>query len=118
MKSTDFGKTWTRSAKENRDRPIFPGSRFATPYFVEYGQDGRASVDNADRYVYALSNDGFWDNGNNLVLGRVARSKIGHLGATDWQFYGGRDGMEDSAWTPDMARTDRPAGLGHGGQFP
>jgi hypothetical protein len=88
IKSTDFGKTWTRSAKENYDRPMFPGSRFAAPYFVEYGQDGRASVDDADRYVYALSNDGFWDNGNSLVLGRVARSKIGDLRAADWQFYG------------------------------
>jgi hypothetical protein len=67
---------------------MFPGSRFAAPYFVEYGQDGRASVDDADRYVYALSNDGFWDNGNSLVLGRVARSKIGDLRAADWQFYG------------------------------
>ena len=82
IKSTDFGKTWTRSASENYDQPMFPGSRFATPYFVEYGQDGRASVDNADRYVYALSNDGFWDNGNNLILGRVARSKIGDLRAS------------------------------------
>jgi hypothetical protein len=29
---------------------MFPGSRFAAPYFVEYGQEGRASEDNADRY--------------------------------------------------------------------
>ena len=34
IKSGDFGKTWTRSAKENYDRPMFPGSRFATPYFI------------------------------------------------------------------------------------
>ncbi len=98
---------------------MFPGSRFATPYFVEYGQDGRASVDNADRYVYALSNDGFWDNGNNLILGRVARSKIGNLSATDWQYYQGGDGMEDSAWMSDMARAklvlDAPGKLGMNG---
>ncbi|MGA2258103.1 MAG: hypothetical protein ABSG53_25845 [Thermoguttaceae bacterium] len=119
IKSTDFGKTWTRSAKENYDQPMFPGSRFTTPYFVEYGQDGRASVDNADRYVYALSNDGFWDNGNNLILGRVARSKIGNLSASDWRYYKGGDGMEDSAWTSDMARAklvlDAPGKLGMNG---
>jgi hypothetical protein len=119
IKSSDFGKTWTRSAKENYGRPMFPGRRFATPYFVEYGQDGRASVDNADRYVYALSNDGFWDNGNNLILGRVARSQIGRISATDWQYYQGGDGMEDSAWKSDMARAnpvlDAPGKLGMNG---
>jgi hypothetical protein len=119
IKSTDFGSTWTRSAKENYERPMFPGSRFATPYFVEYGQDGQASVDNADRYVYALSNDGFWDNGNNLILGRVARSKIGSLRATDWQFYSGGDGMDDSAWSSPMAQAklvlDAPGRLGMNG---
>jgi hypothetical protein len=98
---------------------MFPGRRFATPYFVEYGRDGRASVDNADRYVYALSNDGFWDNGNNLVLGRVARSQIGGLRAADWQYYRGGDGTEDAAWTPDMARAkpvlDAPGRLGMNG---
>ena len=93
---------------------MFPGSRFATPYFVEYGQDGRASVDNADRYVYALSNDGFWDNGNNLILGRVARSKIGNLRAADWQYYRGGDGMEDSAWTSGHGAGE--AGAGCAGQ--
>jgi hypothetical protein len=119
IKSSDFGKTWTRAAKDNYERPMFPGSRFAAPYFVEYGQDGRASLDNAGRYVYALSNDGFWDNGNNLVLGRVARSKIGNLNAADWQYYQGGDGMADSAWTADVARAslvlDAPGKLGMNG---
>ena len=40
-------------------------------------------MDNADRYVYALSNNGFWDNGNNQVLGRVPRDQIGALKASD-----------------------------------
>jgi hypothetical protein len=119
IKSTDFGKTWTRSAKDNYERPMFPGSRFATPYFVEYGQDGRASVDNADRHVYALSNDGFWDNGNSLILGRVARSKLGNLMGTDWQYYSGGDGMDDSAWTSRMAQAklvlNAPGRLGMNG---
>jgi hypothetical protein len=116
IKSTDLGKTWTRSARQNYEEPMFPGRRFATPYFVEYGQDGKASVDNADRYVYAISNDGFWDNGNNMILGRVARAKIADLHAADWEFYVGGDGMEDAAWTRDANNArlilDAPGKLG------
>jgi hypothetical protein len=102
IKSTDGGRTWTRSVKDNYERPTFPGRRFATPYFIQYGQDGRAAVDNADRYVYAISNNGFWDNGDNQILGRVARDKIGDLRGADWQFYTGGDGMQDSAWSTNM----------------
>jgi hypothetical protein len=116
IKSTDLGKTWTRSARQNYEEPTFPGPRFATPYFVEYGQDGKAAVDNADRYVYAISNDGFWDNGNNMILGRVARAKITDLRAADWEFYVGGDGMEDAAWTKDVNKArpvlDAPGRLG------
>src|SRR6266436_1002990 len=50
-----------------------------------------------DRYVYATSNNGFWDNGDNYILGRVLRSKIGALKAADWTFYQGGDGMLDSS---------------------
>lgn len=116
IKSTDFGKTWTRSARENFDKPMFPSGRFATPYFVEYGQDGKASVDNADSYIYAISNNGFWDNGDNMILGRVLRTKIADLNASDWEFYAGGDGMEASAWTADMNKArlilDAPGKLG------
>ena len=48
-----------RSAKENYENPTFPSRRFATPYFVEYGQDGCAAVDNEDKFIYAASNNGF-----------------------------------------------------------
>ena len=105
IKSTDGGKTWTPSAKDNYDHPMFPGSRFAAPYFIQYGQDGKEAVaDNSDKYVYALSNNGFWDNGDYLVLGRVLRSKIGALSAKDWQFYTEGDGLADSAWSPDIRK--------------
>jgi hypothetical protein len=105
IKSTDGGKTWIRSVAENHERPMFPGRRFATPFFVEYGQDGKASVDNGDKYVYAISNNGFWDNGDNQILGRVERAKIADLRGADWQYYKGGDGMEDAAWTPDMHKS-------------
>ena len=38
IKSTDHGRTWSRPVGENYQHPIFPGRRFATPYFVEYGR--------------------------------------------------------------------------------
>ena len=101
IKSTDHGRTWLRSAKENYEHPMFPGRRFATPYFVEYGRNGQASVDRAEQFVYAVSNNGFWDNGDNLVLGRVRRDKLASLNAADWEYYHAGDGMEDTAWSHD-----------------
>lgn len=59
IKSDNLGKTWFRSAKDNYDKPIFPGSRFSTPYFIQCGADGSSLIDNAEKYVYAVSNNGF-----------------------------------------------------------
>jgi hypothetical protein len=112
IKSTDGGKTWTRSAQENYDHPMFPGSRFATPYFVQYGQDGsETNADGSDKYVYALSNNGFWDNGDYVILGRVLRTKMPNLNAADWQFYTEGDGAADSSWTSNLR--DATAVLAH-----
>ena len=103
IKSSDHGLKWSRPMKDNRDRPMFPGMRFATPFFIHFGKEyAAATVDKADRYVYATSNNGFWDNGDNYILGRVPRSKISALNAADWSFYKGGDGMQDSSWTPEM----------------
>jgi hypothetical protein len=100
IKSTDFGRTWTRSAQMNYDAPMFPGRRFATPYFIEFGRNGLAPSNIGD-YVYALSNNGFWDCGDDMIVGRVARSKIGLLAASDWEFYMGGNGGTAS-WTSKM----------------
>jgi hypothetical protein len=103
IKSRDHGLHWSRAMTENRDRPMFPGMRFATPFFIHYGKEySAATVDNADRYVYATSNNGFWDNGDDYIVGRVLRSKISSLNAADWTFYRGGDGMRDSSWSKDM----------------
>lgn len=103
IKSADFGKSWTRTARENYDSPMFPGRRFATPYFIQYGYSHRAvTEDNADNYIYATANNGFWDCGDDMVLGRVARSKIGRLDGRDWEFYTGGDGMKANSWSADM----------------
>jgi hypothetical protein len=120
IKSNDHGRSWSRPMHENRDRPMFAGMRFATPFFIHFGKAyAAATVDNADRYVYATSNNGFWDNGDDYILGRVARSKIGALNAADWAFYKGGDGMQESSWTHDMRQAahiiDAPGRCGEGG---
>jgi len=102
IKSEDRGLTWARSAQENYDDPMFPDGRFATPYFIHYGQDGHtADADGSDRFVYAVSNNGFWCNGDNYILGRVRKDRIGDLNAADWQFYIGGDGSTDESWVSD-----------------
>jgi hypothetical protein len=99
IKSTDGGIHWTRPAQENYDHPMFPGGRFACSYFVNYGRDGHLAVaDQSDKYVYATANNGFWDNGDDVILGRVPRSKLPDLSAADWQFYTGGDGTAASSW--------------------
>jgi hypothetical protein len=117
IKSPDHGVTWTRSFQECYEHPMFKGNRFATPYFIYYGKDGSAPVvDNAGQYVYAVSNNGFWNNGDKYFLGRAKRSAIRKLDATDWQFYLGGDGMKDENWSSDadnaMALIDNPTRCG------
>src|SRR5215467_12132524 len=34
IRSSDFGRTWARSARENMERPMFPWRHFASPYFI------------------------------------------------------------------------------------
>jgi hypothetical protein len=103
IRSTDDGKSWVRSASENYARPMFPGLRFGAPFFVNYGQDGReAAADGNDHFIYAISNNGFWDNGDDMVLGRVLRSKMAQLRGKDWEFFRGGDGAVDSAWSSKM----------------
>lgn len=100
IKSTDHGRTWTRSAHLNYHAPMFPGRRFATPYFIEFGRNGR-DPSNVGNYVYALSNNGFWDCGDDMIVGRAARSRIGRLAAADWEFYTGGNG-DAASWTGNM----------------
>lgn len=106
IKSVDHGLHWTRSAADNYARPMFPGSRFGAPFFITYGKNGATKVDHADVYVYAVSNNGFWNNGDDLVLGRVRRSTIANLSGDDWEFYkgNGRDGRLPENWSKDIRR--------------
>lgn len=85
--------------------PMFPGTKFANPSFIQYaGADYQGNtVDNSNLYVYALSTDGVWNNGSNMYLGRVLISAIGNLSASDWSYYKSGDGMLDASWDSSIA---------------
>jgi hypothetical protein len=102
IKSLDHGKTWTRPAIDNYNSPLFPGSRFGAPFFIEYGKNGRANVHGADKYVYAISNNGFWDNGDEMILGRCLRTRIADLNGEDWEYCRGQDGMDSANWSHEQ----------------
>ena len=114
IRSQDHGRTWSRPERENMNTPMFPGHRFATPYFLQSA--GAAAGDNTNRYVYAISNNGFWDNGDDMILGRVSRSKIAALQGEDWEYFTGGDGRAAKTWTRNMREAkpvlERPGKLG------
>jgi hypothetical protein len=103
IRSDDHGRTWSRMP--TLTRPMFRGHGFSTPFFVQYGRDGAADVDEADRYLYAISSDGAWNNGNAMTLGRVGRDRLSALDARDWEFFHGLDDGRP-IWRPrhDTAR--------------
>ena len=122
IKSADGGRTWSNgfgvsnAASGAAPQPVkgsggsvsiqatFPGSSFATPQFINYGQDDSpaGTADGGNTYVYAISNDGYAYDGSSMILGRVPRSEIGRLDAADWQFYTGQpdgDGNNPADWS-------------------
>lgn len=117
IKSTDRGRTWTRSAQENYDRPMWPGGSFGAPFFVHYGRDGgRVEQDGARQYVYACSTNGFWNDGDSLILGRVLRSRISRLDSANWEYLSAPDGSAASSWSRSIDHAvpilDRPGRCG------
>jgi hypothetical protein len=91
IKSTDRGHTWTRSASANFGNPMWPGPSFGAPMFVHYGKNGgNVAQDEAGRYVYAVSTNGFWNDGDQYVLGRILRTRLGALNASDWSYFVGK----------------------------
>ena len=73
------GLFWT-PALPNIKEPMFPGSKFGGPAFVQFGKNNADAVDN---YVYAISSDQ-WDNGANLRLGRVPNNRITDRSVWEW----------------------------------
>ena len=105
IKSTDHGKTWMRSAQENYDSPMWPGSRFGGPGFFHFGKNGgEVSKDGADTHVYAISNNGFWNGGDDIILARVSRSDLPNLKASDWSYYTGGNGTAPESWSHDISK--------------
>jgi hypothetical protein len=105
IKSHDRGLSWTRSARENLAAPMWPGPRFGAPCFIHYGKNGgQVARDNATAYVYALSNNGFWNGGDDVILARIRRSELPRLCAADWSYFTGGDGLADRSWAPDSAQ--------------
>ncbi len=103
IKSADRGKTWMRTEQENYARPMWPGARFAAPFFLHYGQNGGdAQVDRADEFVYAAATNGFWNDGDYLTLGRVPRRDLARLDPSAWTYYRDGDGMENASWTRNV----------------
>lgn len=88
LTSFDHGVTW-----EGRlDQPVFPGSAFANPNFVQVGKDG-----GDDEFVYAISNDATWNNGSTMTLGRFERTADPRH-ASEWTFWTRTD-----EWVSDPA---------------
>ena len=100
IKSYDRGLTWQRDAKTNYSSPMWPGPKFGAPFFIHYGKNGgQVTQDSADEFVYATSTNGFWNDGDSYVLGRVERAKLARLNASDWTYFGGGDGRQHTSWT-------------------
>jgi hypothetical protein len=104
VSSADKGKTWSAlpHLAEPLPEPLFPGARFAVPWFLDMGRDSRPpepAPHETDTYIYAVSNDGYWNNGNAVHLGRVRREAIFGLTLADWEFFCGiREGTETPLW--------------------
>jgi len=102
--SKDKGSTWSPHPfrAEPLPQPLFAGPRFGAPFFLDCGQDGRApepAPHGLETYVYAVSTDGYWDNGNALHLARVRREDLPALQLKDWEFFCGlREGFEEPIW--------------------
>jgi hypothetical protein len=95
VRSTDQGKTWTPDIKDIRE-PMFPGSRFGGPAFVNYGRDNLGA---RGGYVYAVSTDQ-WDNGSELRVGRVPLNQI--MNVSSWEWVAGMYPDGSPRWTPDL----------------
>ena len=109
IKSTDKGLTWSRPMSENALHPMWTDKKFSTAYFFKYGRNGGTTAqDEQDKYVYAISNDGYWNCGSAFYLGRVPRAKIGDLKAADWEY------LCDGKWTPDLSRATPVPGFPNG----
>lgn len=103
IKSLDRGRTWLRSASDNYAKPMWEGPRFGAPFFVHYGKNGgNVEQDGAKHYVYAVSTNGFWNDGDSLILGRVSRQRLPNVNAAEWEYFAGGDGADSKSWSKNL----------------
>jgi hypothetical protein len=100
LKSADHGRTWSAKPAAGTGG-MFPGPHFSTPFFVKFGQDNAGAFDD---FVYAASNNGSWNNGNYMTLGRVHRTRIAALDPMDWEFFTGLDAGGSPTWRRELVR--------------
>jgi hypothetical protein len=126
IKSSDGGRTWTNpwgvtgsngaappyDSTLNRYQAMFPGQSFSAPFFIQYGPGNTQTADGADKYLYAVSNDGFAYNGSYLHLGRVPLAKVQTAGA--WEFYHGAIGGAGRFWASSPVGATRVLHAQHG----
>ncbi|MCL2361085.1 MAG: hypothetical protein FWC73_04625 [Defluviitaleaceae bacterium] len=76
--------------------PMFPGSHFGGPAFINFGKNNENARDN---YVYAVSSDQ-WDNGSNLRVGRVPKEHIPNRNY--WEFISAFNPDGTPVWNTDL----------------
>jgi len=109
IKSMDKGRTWSRPMAENARQPMWTNRWFSTGFFFKYGQNGgHTAQDDQDKYVYVMSNDGYWNSGSAFYLGRVPRARIGRLDVADWEYF------SRGSWSSDLTRATPVPGLPNG----
>jgi len=109
IKSMDKGLTWTRPMAANAGQPMWANKRFSTGFFFKYGQNGgHTRQDEQHKYVYVISNDGYWNSGSAFYLGRVPRVRIGDLNADDWEYF------SNGGWTSNLSCATPLPGLPNG----
>ena len=88
---------------ENYARPMWPGWRFGAPFFIDYGKNGGSiGREGAAEFVYATSTNGFWNDGDSYILGRVPRNRLTNLRASDWSYAMGTDADAAPRWSPKL----------------
>ena len=90
---------------------MFPDQTFSAPFFIQYGPGNTQTVDGANKYLYAVSNDGYTYNGNYLHLARVPLDQVQDGSA--WQYYHGSIGG-GAYWTSSVAGATRVLQARHG----
>lgn len=96
--SDDYGLTWDRNATEQTE---FFSGRVASCHFLQYGQ-GSATPDGwLYAYFPGASDDGcsYWENGDYVLLGRVAPELV--LDRAAWQFWVGVRPDGHAVWSDD-----------------